>query len=185
LNLPIPHPSPEPVGLISRLGQARRSELLADLGLPTQTRLVLVYLGAWGDRLPTEITRPDPLTAYLSFHPLPAPVHQISSDRWPFHDVLASVDAMLAKPGYGVVASALAHGVRLVHHSREEFAEYPALLRALTEANNVQVISLEDLETGNWAGSVEKALSRPTPIPQEASGAKVTATIIDEILSRY
>jgi hypothetical protein len=184
LHLPIPHPNPRSVGLISRLGTQRRPKLLRELGL-SQTenspKLVLVYLGAWGDTLPPGFLPQDSTIRYLSFHPLPPPVTLLDANQWPFHDVLASVDAILAKPGYGVVASALAHGVRLIHHPRPDFAEYPALRASLQAANNLHPISIQDLENGLWQDAVLSALAEPAPDRLEAPGAQRVAQILQTL----
>jgi hypothetical protein len=156
--------------------------LRKSLNLPPDEKLVLVYLGAWGDALTEGAIEPLPGVTYLSFHPLPSPVRMIDPDSWSFHDVLAGVDVVLAKPGYGIAAAVLAHGVRLIHHSRAEFAEYPALQAALRDHGNDQCISLDDLESGRWSGSVKEALDLHRPKAEPAPGASATAKVVEAVL---
>lgn len=186
LALDIPHPNPHQLGLITRTGQPVRNALLHHLQLPPHTRLVLVYLGAWGDRLQPHATvqlATIPHLAFVAFHPLPDPIIQLDPDHWNFHDVLASCDALVAKPGYGMVAAALHHGIPLIHHPREDFAEYPVLRDALAQLLHPPPLAQHTLETGNWKSTLETVFQLPKPAPQPAPGAKAAAQFIGQFFT--
>jgi hypothetical protein len=50
-----------------------------------------------------------------------------------YEDLLRAVDAIVTKPGYGIVADVLAHRVPILHRPGD-FAEYPRLVAALATA---------------------------------------------------
>jgi hypothetical protein len=96
------------IPLIAPRGRPQRSALRRALGLSRQSRVVLVYLGTWGHE-DLDFGRLGALrgVTFVSFTPLPPPVCRLSPDEWSFADVVASVDAVVAKPGYGTMAACM------------------------------------------------------------------------------
>jgi len=79
------------------------------------------------------MTRTPHLLAAVSAHGL----------GWPFPDLLASVDAVVTKPGYATFVEAAAAGCPVVTLGRTGWAEAPALLAFLRERGGGEVVSAE------------------------------------------
>lgn len=164
---------------IARRGKNRRKELLRFLGLPPMTRLVLMYFGTFGDdelRLPV---MPD--IALLAFTKVPEPGITLDPQQWHFPDVVASVDCVIAKPGYGTTGECMANGTPMIYHPRMEFAEYPVLRKAINDWNGGVQISLRDLTRGAWSGAIEKAVALK-PKRVTSNGARQTAELLMGLL---
>ncbi len=164
---------------IARRGKNCRKELLRYLNRPPQTRLVLMYFGTFGDdelRLPVMTD-----TALLAFTKVPQPGITLDPQAWHFPDVVASVDCVIAKPGYGTTGECMANGTPMIYHPRMEFAEYPVLRKAIKEWNGGVQISIRDLTRGAWTGALAKAVSlKPDRIA--SNGARQTADLLMELL---
>ena len=50
-----------------------------------------------------------------------------------YEDLVRASDAILSKPGYGIVAECIANGTSLVYTSRGRFAEYPRLVEGIEQ----------------------------------------------------
>lgn len=163
---------------IARRGKNIRRSLLRHLGAPPGMRLVLMYFGTFGDdelRLPLL-----PGFTLLSFTKAPAPAIVLDPAKWRFPDVLASVDCVIAKPGYGTTGESMANGTPMIYHPRNEFAEYPFLRKALLEWGGAVQISRRNLIAGNWRAAIDKAIAlQPKKIP--SNGAQQTAKLLMEM----
>jgi len=76
-------------------------------------------------------------------------------------ELLRACDAVVTKPGYGIVAASLVNGVRVLYTTRDDFPETPILVRALEEHATAQVVPLADLAQGAIGGPLEALLARP------------------------
>lgn len=164
---------------IARRGKNRRQDLLRFLGAGPETRLVLMYFGTFGDdelRLPS---LPD--TKLLAFTKVPEPGETLDPQRWSFPDVVASVDCVIAKPGYGTTGECMANGTPMIYHPRMEFAEYPVLRKAINDWNGGVQISLRNLTKGAWNAALEKAIARK-PTRVASNGARQTADLLMGLL---
>src|SRR4029078_9407814 len=66
-----------------------------------------------------------------------------------YNDFIAASDAVVSKPGYGMVAICLALGVPLLCTDRGEFPEDEVLLRAIQQLGRGTPIPPAELLTGN------------------------------------
>ncbi len=128
-------------------------------------RAVLVAFGGLGlNNLAAWLPRIPDVTWVLA-PPSPAverdDVRFVADARFPA--LLAGVDAVLTKPGYGVLAEAMLCGTRLCWVDRGHFPEAPYLERAMRDRGDVKV--------QGGAGGVEQAvregLARGRPAAQE------------------
>lgn len=171
----------EPVG---RAGTPRRGELMAALGLRQGTdRLALLYLGAWGGGAGGGAASAGIAAAaaggwtFLSLSDCAPPVRRLCPDLWHFPDVVASVDVVVAKPGYGTAGECMANGVPTLYHPRPEFAEYPVLEAAMRRWGGAVRIPPADFDSGAWLPWLERAAAlRPGRVP--SGGARQAAGII-------
>jgi hypothetical protein len=126
------------VGMVVTRGENRKVELRRGLGLGPGDKLVYFYVGRYGQanlgwqRLAKLADRG---VHFVGFHqapvgPLPN-LHVVSPDAWTGADLSASVDAIVAKAGYGTTCEAIVAGTPMIYPPRSGFAEHRALDRAL------------------------------------------------------
>jgi len=102
-------------------------------------------------------------------------------DRRYVDSAVAAADAVITKPGYGIVSECLAHRIPVVYTSRGEFAEYGPLVEGLRRYTAATFISNEDLLAGRWEASLRKVVGAPLPGERlEATGAAVAARTLLE-----
>ncbi|MGC8741684.1 MAG: glycosyltransferase family protein [Candidatus Sumerlaeaceae bacterium] len=156
---------------IARRGVNRRRELLRELDLSTRTRLVLTYFGKWGFGA-LEIERAARLkdVAFLSFDAEIPPLKKLDPNRWKFEDVVASVDVVIAKPGYGTLGECMANATPVIYYPRCEFSEYFALRRELDRWGGAVRLSTRDFLACRWEQAIEQALRlRPRAVRCDGS----------------
>lgn len=169
---------------LAHLGVARRAALAAALGA-TGERLVLVAMGGIGFDLPiaqwpmtpgirwlvgdeAHATRPD-VTAYrpLGFH---------------FSDLLASVDAVVTKPGYGMFVESAGVGTPLLYLRREDWPEQEALIDWLANEAVCAEVSAGDFAAGGFVRQLD-ALCRQRRRTVAADGAQAAAEALHRLLA--
>ncbi len=100
-----------------------------------------------------------------------------------YADAIAAVDAVITKPGYGIVSDCLAHGTPMIYTDRGVFPEYRILVDTMREHLPVAFISPDDLCSGNWVQAIleiRRASARPPTI--RTDGAEICARTILERL---
>jgi hypothetical protein len=169
------------VGPIAQLGRTRRAELHVALGLEVGARVVLVALGGVPTRLPIEDWPRHPGVHWLvqaDWGVARDDVHALEPLGWPFVDLLASCDALLAKPGYGLFAEAACHGVPVLALPRDEWPESAALLAWLKRHGRCVEVDTAQARSGQLGDALHEAWSLPAPPPPCPDGA---TTIADDL----
>jgi L-arabinokinase len=181
---------------------ARRSfrdpdEVRRALGLPRDRPLALVSFGGFGvARLDLEqlartrgigivMTGSTPFRGSTlsavgpvgALAPLDEPAMRARGFR--YEDVVKAVDAVVSKPGYGIIAECAANGAALLYTSRGRFAEYDVLVAGMPRVLRTRFIDHQTLYSGDWGPALEQLLAQPPP-PETAdvSGADVTADLL-------
>ncbi|MBT6119548.1 MAG: hypothetical protein HOH66_16925 [Rhodospirillaceae bacterium] len=175
----------ETVGPIARTGRTRRPELLARLDRPDGARVVLVSPG--GIEFPERIVRLPRIDGVVwLYHRADdfdrTDMHAPQALAMPFVDILASVDAVLTKPGYSTVAEAGCLGLPLLYLSRGDWPEERPLIDWLRRHAPVQAIAPDDLATRSFAERLDTLWSMPRPVPAAPTGAEEAADILLEYL---
>jgi len=100
-----------------------------------------------------------------------------------YEDLVAAVDLVLTKPGYGIIAECVANGTAIVYTSRGHFVEYDVLVREMPRWIRSGFISNEDLLAGRWQDALDDTRALPPP-PETVGvdGAVRAATAILEKL---
>ncbi len=167
-------PNAVDVGPIAAIGQRH------DLGLG-QDKAVLVALGGIDHRLPVDhwprlpgvrwlvaghwqCTHPDAL-AYEAF-------------GLSFTDLIASVDAIVTKPGYGTFTEAACNGTPVLYLRRDDWPEQDCLIDWLASQGLALEMPAADLEAGHLAGALSTLWCRPPPPRPRPDGAQCAAEII-------
>lgn len=144
-----------------------------DLGLGDDRR-ILVALGGFEHRLPVEDWPKLPATRWLvpaswqCRHP-----DALAFDDYglPFPDLLASVDAVLTKPGYGIVAEAACNATPLLYLRRDDWPEQDCLIDWLQRHGRCREIAADRLGRGDIAPDLDALLALPAPPPPQPDGA--------------
>jgi L-arabinokinase len=80
-----------------------------------------------------------------------------------YEDLVAAVDVVMTKPGYGIIAECVANGTAIVYTSRGRFVEYDVLVREMPRWLRCGFISNEDLLAGAWQAVLDETLGQPPP----------------------
>lgn len=168
---------------IARVGRADRAALAARLGAKDD-RLVLVVMGGIGFDLPVAAWPRVDGIRWLVRDPLCAARADVVSYRelgWHFSDLLASVDAVVTKPGYGMFVESAAAGVPLLYLRRDDWPEQDALIDWL----QAEAVCAEISATQFTAGDLMPALQALWEKPRQriaATGAEVVAARLASLL---
>ncbi len=90
-------------------------------------------------------------------------------------DLVGAVDAVVTKPGYGIVSDAIAAGTRMIYTDRGDFPEYPILVREMTRWLACAHVTNEDLLRGGFGDATSALCAQPTPAPPPMDGARQAA----------
>lgn len=105
--------------------------------------------------------------------------HQIDFSRVPYADMIASVDCVFAKLGYGVVSECMLNRTPLIYLPRTNFAEYPILEDAVEKwGGGVQITESLFAEI-KWSSALEKLKRRELLPHLPPGGAKICANYIE------
>lgn len=100
-----------------------------------------------------------------------------------YTDLLASVDVVATKLGYGIVSECLANGVPLLYALRGRFIEQEVFMREMPAVMRSRIIALDDLREGRWADAVGALLAQPRPEgSMRLDGVGVAADHVEEML---
>lgn len=163
-----------PVAPIADLGNNRRDELDRHLRLSNEEKLVLVSMGGIATRLPMERWPHIDGVRFLvqqSWQAQHPDAIVIESLPMGFSDLLASSDALLCKPGYGSFVEATCGGTPVLHVSRADWPESPALVEWLEQYGMCRMVSREQIEQGDLARELEGLFTLPRTGPRTPTGA--------------
>ena len=175
------------IPMIARRSRRSRQEIRQRLGLPETRPVILLSFGGL-DIQGIDFDRVERLTEYLflTTQAPPRPVanlRAVALDGLRYEDLVAQADAVITKPGYGIVSDCLANRTPVLYTSRGEFAEYAHLVEGLERFGVSRFIGNADLLAGNWRGAIAALLGQPrswTDLP--ANGADVAAEILETFL---
>lgn len=171
------------VGLLGRSGSTIRWHIREQLGLRLEQRAVLIALRNGGYPLvqlpPPGIdlvwvvasSRPD-CTTRSDVMAVPEGV------EWP--DLVAACDAVVSKPGYGIIGDTAATGTPLLYAPRSGFPEDPILEAWLRAQPAAAQVAADRLRSGEWLDDLCALLSLERPLALSAGGADAA---VDELLA--
>ena len=185
--------------LVARRSARDPLETRKALGLPVDRTLVLLSFGGHGLKglSPAAFdTFGDEFVAVLTGHlEMSEAAHRsgrgvIEFDEqalydagWRYEDLVAAVDVVATKPGYGIIAECAAHQTALLYTSRGHFVEYEVLVREMPRYVRSQFIPQEALFAGDWRPYLDELLSQDRPKPADVTGAATAADLILERLA--
>ncbi len=179
------------IPFIARHAVHSRHEVAQRFGLPADRPIALVSFGGHGlhDLAPDDLARNDRYTILTTArHPFtkrPAPnvftldEREIYRDGFRYEDLVAAADVVVTKPGYGIVAEAIANDTAILYTSRGHFVEYEVMVEALPRLTRCRYIPMPDLLRGHWQGHLDRLLELPpVAVKPATNGAEVAADTI-------
>jgi hypothetical protein len=170
------------VPLVARRPKVSRGEARRRLGL--REPVVLMSFGGIGDAgVPASALGRLSRYQVVVAAPLPdAPAHVQVVDREAlagaglgYIDLVAAADAVVTKPGYGIVSDCLGAGTALVYTDRGDFPEYPILVEQMSRMLPCAYVTREQLLAGDLAAALAAVIDRPVPPPPVLGGAEAAA----------
>ena len=86
---------------------------------------------------------------------------KLYEDGFRYEDLVAAVDVVMTKPGYGIIAECVANDTALVYTSRGHFVEYDVLVREMPRWLRCGFISNDDLLARRWRAVLDAVLASP------------------------
>lgn len=176
------------VGPVCAPGEDRRTVLRQYLGVDEATYLVLVGMGGMPFALDTA-GWPAQVNGRCLHYLLPAGwrsdgLAATALDQVPlaYADVLASVDLLITKPGYGMFVEAAAAGVPVLYVERHIWPEVTALEQWLGQVGHCRRISRGELEQGEIASHMEILLQLGRYQPVKPSGIAQAVELLTGML---
>ena len=171
------------IGPIAEPAPSAREQLTKLLALDPNERTVLVGFGGIPlTSLP--FANLEQLVGYRFLFDGPIPPNStrfVSTKSLPFSfkALLASVDVIMTKPGYGTLVEAVALQTPLVYVRRYNFADEQPLVDYLHRYGRGIELSLDDFTQGRWKAALQQALDTPLPSsPPSPTGAVEAAKIL-------
>jgi hypothetical protein len=184
------------VPLIARQSKRSRAETRVHFGLPADRPAALLSFGGYGmpnldlarvdvarDWTVVTTDRVSGVGAAALGHVTVVTEDAFHGGAFRYEDLVAAVDVVLTKPGFGIVAECIAAGTPLVYTSRGTFREYDVLVREMPRYLRCAFISQPDLFAGRWRRAIDAAITQP-PAPETIAldGAEVAAEAIEALL---
>ena len=165
-GLPLPSfQNVQDIGPIAEPAKSQRKNLRQHLKLVETDRIVLVGFGGiplgtlpWAemDRMAGYHFIVDGLTPPPSTH-----IHAREKLPFTFKTILASVDFVMTKPGYGTITEAVALGIPTLYVRRHNFADELPLVEFLHRYNRGTELSLDNFISGQWQSAFRTLLDAP------------------------
>jgi UDP:flavonoid glycosyltransferase YjiC (YdhE family) len=174
----------EDVPLIARRATHSRREVRADIGLPDDARVVLLSFGgftahgldvrALGEWTGYVFVLTPPLS--LATAELPRNAVALTENPADYVSLLNACDAVVTKPGYGIVADCVANRVAMLFTDRGPFREYDVLVEALPTLCRARYAPREDVLAGQLGPHLDALFESPAVwTEQRLDGASIVA----------
>ena len=179
-----------PIGPVCTPGTNKRSTLTNNLGITLDAYVILVGMGGMAYPLTLEHW-PRQINHIPIYYLVPeemlvaaTTLHTISTAQTglTYSDLVASVDLIITKPGYGMFVEAAAAGVPLLYVERPDWPEAPALTDWLQSVAHCIEINTETLQQGLFAPQLTQLLTQGRYPPVPSSGNLQAAQLLQRIL---
>jgi L-arabinokinase len=171
----------EAVPLIARTARRSRDAVRSELGVPHSASVVLLSFGGFqaaGLDLASFGALTDHTFVVTSARngALPSNILSLPDQPADYVSLLAACDAVITKPGYGIVADCLANRVPMLFTDRGPFREYDVLAEALSTLGRARYVPRADVLEGRLAAHLAALEALPDVwTDQPMNGAQVIA----------
>jgi L-arabinokinase len=193
------------IPFVARHAGKSREEVCKTLKIPADKPIVLVSFGGYG--LPSlEIDTLAKFRKYTVVNTANVPLSRARKDTPPaerkgsyisineeamydagvrYEDLIGAADAVVSKPGYGIISECIANETAILYTSRGHFPEYEVLLEEMPKYLRSAFIGHDELFAGKWESPLDKLLAQPKPKKKpETNGADVAADILLKALDK-
>jgi L-arabinokinase len=191
------------IPFIARHASRSRDEVVRALKLPAEKPIVVASFGGFG--LPSlDADALARLKKYTVVTTSPTPLGRARKEAFErkgsfisiaeeavydsgvrYEDLVAAADAVVTKPGYGIVAECIANETAILYTSRGHFPEYDVIVAEMQPYVRSAFIDQNDLFAGKWEGHLDRLLAQPKPKKKpETNGADVAAEILLKTLDK-
>ncbi|NLT68546.1 MAG: hypothetical protein GXX84_18260 [Acidobacteria bacterium] len=106
-------------------------------------------------------------------------IHVLDREDVAFPDIVASVDAVISKPGFGIVSDCIVNNKPLIYADRTDFMEYPILEESIRTYLKHLHIPSESLYSGDIGETLSRIWECPEPAERlDAGGDRMAAVRI-------
>lgn len=174
-------PRIESVGVVSRPGNSCREEIAVKTGAALDSTWVLLSFSTleWSPEVVDRVSKLSGKYTFFTLLPLQweAPgFHALDRRDFRVPDIFAAMDAVLSKPGFGVLSECLANRKPLIYVEREHFREYPVLEAAIHRLLRHVHLPARDLYEGRLLDALRALPGLPEPPEQmDLGGDRVCA----------
>ncbi len=173
-------PKKEDLPLLADPGIACREEIAKRFGCDLSKKWALISFTSL-DLDPRALARIAQLAGYefLVVEPMnwnAGNIHAVPRDAIPFSSLLASSDAVITKPGFGIMSECVANGKPMIYTDRKDFIEYPVMVENIKKYMRAVHIPQTELYAGNLAPFLAALEKCPPPkLALPSGGAKIAA----------
>ena len=164
------------VPFVARHATGPRDETRRRLGLSLDARIALPTFGGYGVH-GLDVTRLDLGADWIVLADFDDA--RIYEAGLRYEDLVAAVDVVLTKPGYGIISECIANNTAMVYTSRGRFAEYDVLVGEMPRYLRVAHLDNASLMAGRWRAAIDAAVNAPPPpVAPPTNGAAVVADMM-------
>jgi hypothetical protein len=100
-----------------------------------------------------------------------------------YEDVVAAVDVVVTKPGYGIISECVANDTALLYTDRGHFIEYDVLVREMPRYLPCAYLPQAELLSGHWQTALDQLvrMSRPAARPPIDGAAIAARWLLDRM----
>ncbi len=170
------------IGLLGRKARSDRGPARQRIGVADAERLVLLAFRQG------VLDRSEALPLIPGVRYLLAGSSLSRSDviRWPdqcsFEDAVVAADAVVAKPGYGIVGDTAVNGTPLLYVERKGFPEDEYLEAWLERQPCNRKLTATSFLTGRWREDLGASLEEPRPAPLDADAVSAGVQVLSGAL---
>ena len=193
------------IPFIARHATRTREEVCKTLKLPTEKPLVLASFGGYGlpgldsdalakfkkytvittANLPLGRARKEMPTAERKGSFISVNEESMYDAGIRYEDLVGAAEAVVTKPGYGIIAECIANEAAVLYTSRGHFPEYDVIVEEMPKYLRAAFINHDDLFAGKWETHLDKLLAQPKLKKKtDTTGADAAAEILLKTLDK-
>ncbi len=172
-------PQVEDLPLVASPGRHRRQDIAALTGADSHKKWILISFTTlgWSEDALDNVER---LGSYEFFTVLPLEwrrrnIYPLDREKVRFSDIVASMDGVITKPGFGIISDCLINGKPVIYADRSNFREYEVLEASIKKYLKNLHIPVEHLYRGEVGEAIEGLWRQPEPAMKLAGGGAVIA----------
>lgn len=176
------------IGSVGVKYEGNRRELVRQIGIPVDSRIVLIALGGIEVSLPIEDLPKIEKVFWVVKDGLRldrSDVIAIESLDLPFGKLLASVDAVVTKPGYGIFVEAVSNQIPVLYFERGDWPEEPYLSTWLEEKGIGMKISGSRPNFKGIEVPLLEAMAREKKLPLQLTGVIQAVDYLQQVFDEH